>query len=100
MQLLDITTFMGRLHPMIVHLPIGFLLLAVVFELMSYLSRFRYLKTAVSITLLFGFISATAACLLGYLLSLSGDYEYFQLNRHKLTGIAVAILWLVVCVDY
>jgi hypothetical protein len=30
--------------------------------------------------------------LLGYLLSLSGDYEYFQLNRHKLTGIAVAIL--------
>ncbi|MDN3655624.1 c-type cytochrome domain-containing protein [Ferruginibacter paludis] len=92
MILLDITTFMGRLHPMVVHLPIGFLLLAVVFELMSYSNRFKYLKTAVSITLLFGFITATAACVLGYLLSLSGDYEYVQLNRHKLTGIAVAIL--------
>lgn len=92
MMLLDITTFMGRLHPMVVHLPIGFLLLAVVFELLSYAPKFRYLKTAVSITLLFGFIAATAACVLGYLLSLSGDYEYLQLNRHKLTGIAVAIL--------
>lgn len=92
MMLLDITTFMGRLHPMIVHLPIGFLLLAVVFELLSYTPKFSYLKTAVSITLLFGFIAATAACMLGYLLSLSGDYEYGQLNRHKLTGIAVAIL--------
>jgi len=92
MILLDITTFMGRLHPMVVHLPIGFLLLAVVFELLSYAPKFRYLKTAVSITLLFGFIAATAACLLGYLLSLSGDYEYGQLNRHKLTGIAVALL--------
>lgn len=92
MMLLDITTFMGRLHPMVVHLPIGFLLLAVVFELLSYTSKFRDLKTAVSITLLFGFIAATAACVLGYLLSLSGDYEYIQLNRHKLTGIAVAVL--------
>lgn len=77
---------------MVVHLPIGFLLLAVVFELMSYAPKFYHLKTSVSITLLFGFISATAACLLGYLLSLSGDYEYSQLNRHMFTGIATAIL--------
>ncbi len=92
MILLDITTFLGRLHPMVVHLPIGFLLLAVVFKLLSYAPKFRYLNTAVSITLLFGFIAATAACLSGYLLSLSGEYEYMQLNRHKLTGIAVAVL--------
>jgi uncharacterized membrane protein len=92
MMLLDITTFLGRLHPMVVHLPIGFILLAVVFELLSYAPKFRYLKTAVSITLLFGFIAATAACVLGYLLSLSGDYNYQNLTRHKLTGIAVAIV--------
>jgi len=92
MMLLDITTFLGRLHPMIVHLPIGFLLLAVVFELLSYVPKFRYLKTAVSITLLFGFIASTAACLLGYLLSLSGDYNYQNLTLHKYTGIAVAIV--------
>jgi len=92
MMLLDITTFMGRLHPMVVHLPIGFILLAVVFELLSYVPKFRYLKSAISITLLLGFIAAAAACLLGYLLSLSGDYNYQNLARHKLTGIAVAIL--------
>jgi uncharacterized membrane protein len=92
MMLLDVTTFMGRLHPMVVHLPIGFLLLAVVFELLSYAPKFSYLKTAVSITLLFGFVAATVACVLGYLLSLSEDYEYMQLNRHKLLGITVAAL--------
>lgn len=92
MILLDITTFMGRLHPMVVHLPIGFILLAVVFELLSYSPKFRHLKSAVSIILLLGFFAATAACMLGYLLSLSGDYNYQNLTRHKFTGIAVAIV--------
>jgi len=92
MMLLDITTFLGRLHPMVVHLPIGFILLAVAFELLSYSPKFRHLKSAVSITLLLGFIAATSACVLGYLLSLSGDYNYQNLSRHKFTGIAVAIV--------
>ena len=92
MMLLDITTFLGRLHPMIVHLPIGFILLAVVFELLSYSDKFRYLKNSVSITLLLGFIAATAASILGYILSLSGDYNYQNLTLHKFTGIAVAIV--------
>lgn len=92
MVLLDITTFLGRLHPMIVHLPIGFLLLAVVFELLSYSARFANLKPAVSFAVLLGFISAIAACVFGYILSLSGDYDYQNLSNHKLAGIFVAIL--------
>jgi len=92
MLVLDITTFLGRLHPMIVHLPIGFLLLAVVFELLSYTNRYANLKPAVSLALLAGFIFAVAACVFGYLLSLSGDYDYQNLSNHKLSGIVVAVV--------
>jgi uncharacterized membrane protein len=92
MMLLDITTFLGHLHPLVVHLPIGFLLLAVLFELLSYFKQFRHLKAAVSFTLLLGFVSAGAACFFGYLLSLTGDYDLAMLSNHKIAGIAVAVV--------
>lgn len=91
-MLLDLAIFSGRLHPLLVHLPIGFLLLATVFELASYSRKYEHLKASVSFTLLLGFISAVLACLLGYILSLSGDYESAALNDHKISGIALAII--------
>jgi len=92
MMLLDIAQFSGRLHPLFVHLPIGFLLLAIVFELISYQKKYENLKEAVSFTLLLGFISAVLACTFGYILSLSGDYEGKVLNDHKISGIALALI--------
>ncbi|MFM9910522.1 MAG: c-type cytochrome domain-containing protein [Chitinophagaceae bacterium] len=75
---------------MIVHLPIGFLVMAVLFELISYSKRFEHLHLSVSFILLLGFISATLACIFGYLLSTTGDYEYETLNNHKTSGIVLA----------
>jgi len=92
MTLLDIATFSGRLHPLLVHLPIGFLLLAIVFELFSYLKKYEHLKASVSFTLLLGFISAVLACIFGYILSLSGDYDAAALNDHKISGITLALI--------
>jgi len=89
--LLDITGFLGHLHPLIVHLPIGFLLLALVFDLLSYFSRFVYLKSAVSITLLAGFVAATLSCIFGYMLSLSGGYDGHTLTSHQYAGISLSI---------
>ena len=91
-MLLDIAIFTGRLHPLVVHLPIGFLLLATVFELFSYLKKYEHLKASVSFTLLLGFISAALACIFGYILSLSGDYDSSALNDHKISGIALALI--------
>lgn len=92
MILLDITTFVGHLHPLLVHLPIGFLLLAVLFELLSYFKQFGYLKAAVSFTILLGFIAAFVACIFGYLLSLTGDYDLVMVTNHKIAGIVVAVV--------
>jgi uncharacterized membrane protein len=88
----DIITFLGRFHPLVVHLPIGFLLMAAVFNVLSYFPNYRFLKDALSFTLLAGFLSAVAACILGYLLSISGEYDPEVLSQHKLSGILLAIL--------
>lgn len=92
MILLDIFTFLGRMHPLIIHLPIGFLLLAIIFDIVSYHKKFKYLSRAVPFTLLIGFASAATACVLGYMLSRTGDYDHQILNNHKLTGISLALM--------
>src|SRR5882757_9544910 len=97
MLLLDIQTFLGHLHPLIVHLPIGFLLLAGLLNALSYRKKYAALGHAVPFILLLGFISAVLACLFGYLLSQTGDYDAEQLGRHKLTGIVLAIFSGLIC---
>ncbi|WP_183560999.1 c-type cytochrome domain-containing protein [Mucilaginibacter sp. SP1R1] len=88
----NITEFAGHLHPLIVHLPIGFILLAAVFNILSYFKKYANLKPAVSVTLLIGFISAVLACIFGYILSLSGDYDPATLSHHKFSGIMLAAI--------
>ncbi|HZK63019.1 MAG TPA: c-type cytochrome domain-containing protein [Puia sp.] len=92
MILLNVLTFLGRMHPLLVHLPIGFILLALVLDILAYVPRYRHLRTAVPIALLAGFLAAVLACICGYLLSLSGDYDYKLLTHHKIAGIVLTIL--------
>lgn len=91
-MLLDIVTFLGHLHPLVVHLPVGFLLLAFIFQLVSYIKKTAHLQQAIEFILLLGFIAAALACIFGYLLSLNGGYERATLRQHKWAGISVAIV--------
>jgi len=81
----------GRFHPLLVHLPIGILFLAFIFEFASYFSKFKKLRQAVQPALFFGAISAIAAAISGYILSQEGGYEDRLVNLHRNTGIATAI---------
>ena len=85
------TEFIARLHPLIVHLPIGILLFAFA---MMILQRFRQidLETAISFGLLSGAISAALACAAGWLLAQSGTYDDELVFKHQWTGIATAFL--------
>lgn len=62
------TEFIGRLHPLIVHLPIGILLFA--FGLILF-QRFRKveIEPIIGMALLWGSLTAAAACVAGWLLS-------------------------------
>ncbi len=81
---------MGKFHPLIVHLPIGILLLNAVFVLLSKTKRYKYLSATIPIILFLGALSAVAACVTGWLLSENGDYASDILDYHKWLGIAVA----------
>jgi len=87
---LSITEFIGHLHPVLVHLPIGILLLACLFLLLSQKQKFAYLRPVISMILLLGFLCAIATCVTGYLLSLAGEYEEGLVSLHQWSGISVA----------
>jgi uncharacterized membrane protein len=81
----------GRLHPLLVHLPIGILLLAILFEWLPTKKKYRYLKRSIQPILLVGSGAAILSCLTGYLLSQSGDYESDLVGWHQWMGIALTV---------
>ncbi len=86
------TSFFGGFHPLIVHLPIGILLIALLFEWLSGIPKFRQLQPSVVPLFLFAAITAIAACITGYWLSAGGEYDAVTLNRHKWIGIWTALI--------
>jgi uncharacterized membrane protein len=77
---------LGRLHPLIIHLPIGCLLLAALFQYLI-VQKKRPLQDALRITLLVGMSSAFIACITGYLLS-DEQAETKTMTNHMWLGIA------------
>jgi uncharacterized membrane protein len=64
--------FAGRLHPLIVHLPIGILLFAFALILFQRARRME-IESVISFALLSGAVSAAAACVAGWILAQSGE---------------------------
>jgi hypothetical protein len=82
--------FTGRFHPLFVHLPIGFLLIAVVFIWLKESDK------VVKISLWLGAIAAIASVVTGLILESSGDYNE-SVNTHKWFGISLAFISFVMC---
>ena len=90
----NFSLFLGHFHPVVVHLPIGFLLLAGILEYFSRKPNYNNLTNAISISLLLGAISATLAALFGWFLANKGGYANWTLFWHRWLGIGVAVLSL------
>ncbi|MDP2337796.1 MAG: hypothetical protein Q8N05_15390, partial [Bacteroidota bacterium] len=90
--LFNVVEFIGNFHPLLVHLPVGILLLAAVFQLLSRKEKYQSLSAAVNISVFLGMISAIASCISGYLLSNTGDYDEELIFRHQWFGIALALI--------
>lgn len=92
MQLLQVLfDFTGRLHPAIVHLPIGFLLLACLFELFTSSSRYGNFRPVIQTMIFWGMLAAIAAVVSGLLLEGSGEYEEEYVEPHEWIGITSAV---------
>jgi mono/diheme cytochrome c family protein/uncharacterized membrane protein len=92
---MNLTDLIGRLHPLLVHLPIGILLLAGLFQLLTRKEKYAFLQPAIGIALFWGMLSAVASCISGYLLSGTGDYDDELASTHKWFGFAVAFVSLI-----
>jgi uncharacterized membrane protein len=91
-MLLSIGLFFGRLHPLLVHLPIGILLIGLLLQALSRWPRFGISAGVIKVVLLCGALTAVASCVTGYVLSLSGDYDDDLLSWHMWMGICVAVV--------
>lgn len=85
---------MGRLHPVLVHLPIGILLLAFGLECLARWRRRHDLHPAIQLALAVGALSAVAAAGTGWLLSRQGGYDDIVLPRHQWLGFGAAVMAL------
>ncbi|MDN3659231.1 DUF1549 domain-containing protein [Ferruginibacter paludis] len=85
-------SFLGRLHPMIVHFPVGLLYIALFFEFISWKRASLQLRNGVPLLIATGAISSVIAVVLGLLLSNTETYGSNVLQVHQWSGIATMIL--------
>jgi len=82
--------FVGRFHPLLVHVPIAFLLLVPVLEIAGMPGGRAHLRAAAGFVMALAAAGALAAAFDGWLLAWSGGYRGRLVNRHMWGGIALA----------
>ena len=82
----------GRFHPLVVHLPIGIILLAISIEFYIKIKKDLYLSPFLPLLWGVGFATSVLACIIGFMLKLGGGYEEDALNLHQNSGIALALI--------
>jgi uncharacterized membrane protein len=89
---MNISALIGHFHPLLVHLPIGILILGILIAFAGQRQKWQHLTTFLPFILLWGAISAIFACVTGYILALNGEYKAELLDRHQWSGIVLAIV--------
>lgn len=96
----EISVFIGRFHPLLVHLPIGFLCFALVLHIIQWRRTTIRFTNVLPVIWLSAALSGGLSVLTGWLLSDSGDYDSDTLQLHKYGGIAVSVFSLLVFLTY
>ncbi|MET0298998.1 MAG: c-type cytochrome domain-containing protein [Flavitalea sp.] len=89
LSILDLT---GRFHPLFVHLPIGILLIAVFFQIVSWKKPALKYDRVLPVTVMLGGLAAVFSCVTGYLLSQTAEYDSETVGWHQWLGIATAVI--------
>lgn len=82
--------FLGRLHPMIVHFPIGLLVVALIMEMVG--RKKKNYQDAIKTIVVIGTISSVLAVVMGLMLANAEDYGSAVKDIHQWTGIATMVL--------
>jgi len=84
--------FVGQFHPLVLHLPIGML---VVVLLLEWRAIGKWDKSHVTMPLVVTVVSAVAAVFFGYILMRSADYSSSVMGLHLWSGVlfAITLIW-------
>ncbi len=88
----DFLNFIGRFHPLLVHLPIGFLMLAILLEWYQVLRKKVALSEHIAFAWLLSAVVGTLAVTTGWWLSETDLYIERDLVWHRWLGIAIVAL--------
>ena len=91
-SLFDWRAFLAPFHTVTLHLPIGFVTMAVILEIYSLFRETAALRKVIGLVLWVSAVSAVIVTLLGLFRAADGGYETVALVRHQQAGIAVAVL--------
>ncbi|UTA67446.1 FN3 associated domain-containing protein [Emticicia sp. 21SJ11W-3] len=81
----------GRLHPMLLHLPIGFSIILVLIILIKKEIEPKSYTFFVRLMLIITALTSCIAALMGFFLSREGGYDAGLLQWHKWTGVGVSV---------
>ena len=84
--------FLGHFHPLLVHLPIGFLVLLGLMELVAIFKKYQHIAAARGFILLILAPAAVVTATCGWLLAAGGGYNHHILFWHRWLGTTVAVL--------
>ncbi|MBB5287402.1 putative membrane protein/mono/diheme cytochrome c family protein [Rhabdobacter roseus] len=87
--------FLGRLHPLIVHFPVGLLCVALLLEVLGWRRPYNELRSGITALLWIGAISSVVAVVFGLLLVNVEDYSGELVTLHQWAGIATMVLSIV-----
>ncbi|MBO0937801.1 DUF1549 domain-containing protein [Fibrella sp. HMF5335] len=84
--------FLGRLHPMLVHFPVGLLCVALLLEIVGLLRKSTELRAGITALVWIGTGSAIAAAVLGLLLVNQDSYAGATVTTHQWLGLTTMTL--------
>ena len=86
----EFARFLGHLHPMLVHLPVGGLVVLGVLEALALSARFKDMARNRRLILAVVALGAILAAACGWLLAAGGGYDAELLSLHRWLGLGVA----------
>jgi len=102
-MLTELLDFLGSLHPLIVHLPIGVVLLTIAIDVFMR-NKNNSVYRVITLGWFFSFLSGLLAALFGWFLGDNGYYLASQISIHKWSGIAFVgvcfIIWMLRFVNF
>ena len=92
---LDLALFIGRFHPLLVHIPIGFIVLLAVLEVLARTRRFRNANVNAGLIMALAVSGSVFSVICGLLLAQDSSYDENLLGWHKWTAVAMTAICMV-----